>query len=330
MVQARTMKKRFGIPILAAAVLAAGCGLVLELDDLEHPVDILDGGGEADSPGEADRDGEDGIDIEAADEHGAEGEAEADPPVDDGPGDPLPDDACPPDDPLHRIISVSGIVNSIFTTGGTGEEVGGLHIALYSALDVYMDPDIPPLAAGTIEAGPSDYEGTFDLSCVDVHNVIVGLVALVDEEAGSTTNDFFPTATLILQESGSDMEDEETGQAVAVIDDAVDVFAFLISDLDPDSGFIVGMVADPDSFEGIGGASVTSTGTGVTVNYLDESLMSLRTDGKTASHGIFVIAGPVTMTQLTAQLSGYVFDSPIAATVNGICTFTTILGSASP
>jgi hypothetical protein len=320
------MKRRFGITMVAAAFLAAGCGLVLELDDMKHPVDIIDAVGEADAPDEAGEGGEVEPDIDVPDE----ADAGADPPADDGPGDTLPDDACPPDSPSHRIISVSGSVNSIFFSEGGSEKVGGLHVGLYPALSVYMNPDIPPLAGGTIEAGPSDHEGTFDLPCVDVFGVSVGLVALVDEDVGATTDDFFPTATLILQKSGSEMTGEETGMAVAVINDAVNVFAFIVPDLDRAGGLVIGRVADSYTFEGIGGALVASTGTGVTVYYPDETLMSLKTIEGTASHGVFVIAGPVSMTQLTASLAGYVFDTPITATVNGICTFTFIFGSLVP
>jgi hypothetical protein len=234
----------------------------------------------------------------------------------DAPADVPTDGGCPADDATHIYINVAGQVQHL-----AGGDASGLYVAAISPLDALTNPTPTPIGTSTTGTG-----GVFAMDCINVKNVALGLVILVDDDPeDGVDGTFFPTGTGV---KGWDTDVEKV--------DVLDATPFAVpntviagleagTSIDPDAiGVVMGLILDGTAHTPIDEAVVTrADGTDAPVVYPTADFMGLETDGNTSANGsyVFDIDTALTLSNFTAEATGYTFGEHQAASKAGFCYF---------
>ena len=227
---------------------------------------------------------------------------------------------CPPDDPDHIYIDVMGQVNPLGTA-----DVGGMYLAA-----------VVPLSALTgtpnkLGETTTDADGTFAFRCVDVKNSALGLIVLADDNPeDGAAGDFFPTFTGVAGWT-TDVEKVDLPNAMVFgLPNTLTAGLAALTGVDAaGDGLVMGNVLDGTTYARLAGATVDSVPAGsVTVAYPNADFTGLETSGMTSANGMWLLTEPLTgLTNITATLTGYTFDTHPAATPAGYCFFLPFLSN---
>lgn len=235
---------------------------------------------------------------------------------DEGPGE------CPPDDSTHLYIYVEGVVRGMVT--GTPRE--DLYVAAVDPNDVMDNPTSPPILGQDVTLS----DGSFDLGCINVKNVGLGLILLVDDNPRDGDSGLiFPTAVLAeIWFTDSDKHDIRDMSIYPLSNTLNGSLLVGQMGLDPATdGVVMGFVSDTNTHERLNGATVDRTTLSVDVEYPNADFTGVESDGDTSVSGCFVVTESLTMASLTAQVTGYTFDNYFASTVDGVCLFVLMEGT---
>ena len=177
----------------------------------------------------------------------------------------------------------------------------------------------------------TDAQGAFNIDCLDVTNIALGLVVLTDDPGfDGGQGDFFPTGTGIKAwKTNEEKTCVEGAMAIALPNTMVAALDQLPNIDSINEGFVMGMVVD-DAQAPVEGATITA-GDGSDLSagayYPNADFSDLTSGTATSPNGLFLLPAanfPQGVASITANKEGHTFEIAQAAAKPEFCYFSVI------
>jgi hypothetical protein len=232
-------------------------------------------------------------------------------------GECIPPECCPNAPAGEFHIAVRGKVYDITTMQGVRASIDYIR-----PMDALTNPEPPCISCGRWRE--SDENGNFELSCVDVTEVAIGLVVVVDDPLSIPGQDlyFYSASGAKSWSTNADKVCEYNAKAYAVPNTLV---AALDANTSVDSagfGFVLGVVTDTDGNWVEGAVIKKGDGTNLVEVIYPNADFSTFDGTATSTYGFFVL--PHTnfatgITAIVAEKEGMTFGAEQAAPKAGFC-----------